>query len=56
MNLRNVDASRMCQAGNTMFALVMEPNIMVNSTGMNWQRAYLMLKSYIIDVDDQAIA
>jgi hypothetical protein len=38
-----------------MLALALEPNIMVNSTGMSWQRVYFSLKSYIIDVDDQAI-
>jgi hypothetical protein len=37
-------------------ALALEPNIMVNSTGMSWQRVCLSLKSYIIDVDDEAIA
>jgi hypothetical protein len=34
-------------------ALALEPNIMVNSIGMSWQRVYLSLKS---DVDDQAVA
>jgi hypothetical protein len=37
-------------------ALALEPNIMVNSTGMSWQHVCLSLKSYIIDVDDEAIA
>jgi hypothetical protein len=41
---------------NEMFALAMEPNIMVNSTGMSWQCVRLPLKSYIIDVDDEAVA
>jgi hypothetical protein len=36
-------------------ALALEPNIIVNSTSMSWQRVYLPLKSYIIDVDDQAV-
>jgi hypothetical protein len=39
-----------------MLALALEPNIMVNSTGMSWQRVCLPLKSYIVDVDDQAVA
>jgi hypothetical protein len=38
-----------------MVALALEPNIMVNSTGMSWQRVCLPLKSYIIDVDDQVV-
>jgi hypothetical protein len=38
-----------------MLALALEPNIMVNSTGMSWQCVCFSLKSYIIDVDDQAI-
>jgi hypothetical protein len=33
--------------------LVLEPNIMMNSTGMSWQHACLPLKSYSVDVDDQ---
>jgi hypothetical protein len=33
-----------------MLALTLEPNTMVNSTGMSWQRVYLPLKSYIVDV------
>jgi hypothetical protein len=41
---------------NRMLALALEPNIMVNSTGMSWQRVCLLLKSYIVNVDDQAIA
>jgi hypothetical protein len=36
-------------------ALALEPNIMVNSTGMSWQHVRLPLKSYIVDVDDQTI-
>jgi hypothetical protein len=36
-------------------ALALEPNIMVSSTGMGWQRVCLTLKSYIIDVDDQVV-
>jgi hypothetical protein len=36
-------------------ALAMEPNIMVNSTDMNWQHVCLSLKSYIVDVDDQVV-
>jgi hypothetical protein len=38
-----------------MLALALEPNIMVNSTGMSWQRVCLPLKSYIVDVDDQVV-
>jgi hypothetical protein len=38
-----------------MLALALEPNIMVNSIGMSWQRVCFSLKSYIIDVDVQAI-
>jgi hypothetical protein len=37
-------------------ALVLEPNIMVNSTSMSWQCVCLPLKSYIVDVDDQVVA
>jgi hypothetical protein len=40
---------------NMMLALALEPNIMVNSTNMSWQCVCLPLKSYIVDVDDQAI-
>jgi hypothetical protein len=36
-------------------ALALEPNIMVSSTSMSWQRVYLPLKSYIINVDDQVV-
>jgi hypothetical protein len=36
-----------------MLALALEPNIMVNSTGMSWQHVCLSLKSYIADVDNQ---
>jgi hypothetical protein len=38
-----------------MLALALKPNIMVNSIGMSWQRC-LLLKSYIVDVDDQVAA
>jgi hypothetical protein len=37
-------------------ALAMEPNIMVNSISMSWQRVCLPLKSYILDIDDQEVA
>jgi hypothetical protein len=40
---------------NETFALALEPNILVNSTYMSWQRVYLMMKSYAVDVDNQAI-
>jgi hypothetical protein len=40
---------------NRTLALALEPNIIVNSTGMSWQRVCLPLKSDIVDVDDQAI-
>jgi hypothetical protein len=36
-------------------AFTLESNIMVNSTGMSWQRVCLPLKSYIVDVDDQVV-
>jgi hypothetical protein len=36
-------------------ALTLELNIIVNSININWHRVYLPLKSYIVDVDDQAI-
>jgi hypothetical protein len=39
-----------------MLALALEPNIVVNSTDMSWQRVCLSLKSYVIDVNDQAVA
>jgi hypothetical protein len=38
-----------------MLALALEPNIMANSIGMSWQRVCLPLKSYIVDVDYQAV-
>jgi hypothetical protein len=38
-----------------MLAFALKPNIMVNNTDMSWQHACLLLKSYIVDVDDQAI-
>jgi hypothetical protein len=41
---------------NRTLALTLEPNIMVNSTDMSWQRVCLPLKIYIVDVDDQAAA
>jgi hypothetical protein len=37
-------------------ASALEPNIMVGSTSMSRQRVCLPLKSYIVDVDDQAVA
>jgi hypothetical protein len=37
-------------------ALALQLNIMVNSTDMSCQHACLSPKSYIIDVDDQAVA
>jgi hypothetical protein len=37
-------------------ALALKPNIMVNSTSMSWQHVSLPLKSYIVHIDDQAIA
>jgi hypothetical protein len=41
---------------NGMLTLALEPNIMMNSTSMSCQCVYSPLKSYIVDVDDQAIA
>jgi hypothetical protein len=35
--------------------MALEPNIMVNNTGMSWQRIVLPLKSYIVDVDNQVV-
>jgi hypothetical protein len=40
---------------NEVLALAIEPNIMVNSTGISWQHVCLPLKSYVVDIDDQAI-
>jgi hypothetical protein len=40
---------------NETLALAMEPSILVNSISMSWQRVCLALKSYVDDVDDQAI-
>jgi hypothetical protein len=38
---------------NETLALALEPNILVTHTGMNWQCAYLLLRTYVIvDVDD----
>jgi hypothetical protein len=39
-----------------MLAFTLEPNLMMNSTGMSWQGVCLSLKSYIVDVDDQEVA
>jgi hypothetical protein len=39
---------------NEMLALTLEPNILVHSIGISWQRVCLPLKSY--DVDDQGVA
>jgi hypothetical protein len=38
-----------------MLPLALELNIMINSTGMSWQHVCLPLKSYLVDVDDQAV-
>jgi hypothetical protein len=35
-------------------ALDLEPNIKVDSIDMSWQHVCLLLKSYLVDVDDQA--
>jgi hypothetical protein len=37
-------------------ALALEPNIMVNSTDISWQHVCLLLKSYVVDADDQVVA
>jgi hypothetical protein len=37
-------------------SLALEPNIMVNSSGMNWQRVCLPLKSYVVDIGNQVAA
>jgi hypothetical protein len=39
---------------NEMLALALEPTILVNSTGMNWQCIYLPLKSHVVDVGNHA--
>jgi hypothetical protein len=39
---------------NETLALALEPSVLVNNISMNWQRVCLPLKSYIVDVDDQA--
>jgi hypothetical protein len=39
-----------------MLTLALDPNRMVSSTGMSQQRVCLPLKSYIVEVDDQAVA
>jgi hypothetical protein len=36
-------------------ALTLEPNIMVGSIGMSWQRVCMLLKSYIVDVDNRTV-
>jgi hypothetical protein len=41
---------------NETFALALEPSILVNNTGMSWQRVRLLPKAYVIVVDNQAIA
>jgi hypothetical protein len=41
---------------NRTLVLALEPNMRVNSTNMSCQRVCLLLKSHIVDVDDQAIA
>jgi hypothetical protein len=34
-------------------ALALKPNITVDCTGMSWQHVCLLLKSYVVDIDDQ---
>jgi hypothetical protein len=41
---------------NGTLALALKSNIMVNSTNISWHHVCLPLKSYVIDVDDQAVA
>jgi hypothetical protein len=41
---------------NETLVLALEQSILVNSTGMSWQHVTLPLKSYLVDVDDQAVA
>jgi hypothetical protein len=56
VNPLNVDASRRFQVAQWTLALALEPSILVNSTGVSWQRVCLPPKSYIVvDVDDQAV-
>jgi hypothetical protein len=55
VNLQNIDVSRGAKLDNETFALALELSISVNSTGMSWQHVCLSLKSYVVDVDNQAI-
>jgi hypothetical protein len=41
---------------NETLVLAFEPSILVNSIGISWQCVCLPLKSYVVDVDDQAVA
>jgi hypothetical protein len=43
---------------NETLILALEPSILVNSTGMSWQHACLLLKSHVlvVDVDDEVVA
>jgi hypothetical protein len=56
VNLQNIDVSRGAKLRNETFALALELSISVNNTGMSWQRVYMPLKSYVVDVGNQAIA
>jgi hypothetical protein len=40
---------------NETLALALEPSILVNSISMSWQLVFLPLKSYVVDVDVQAV-
>jgi hypothetical protein len=40
---------------NETLALALEPSILVNSISMSWQLVFLLLKSYVVDVDVQAV-
>jgi hypothetical protein len=55
VNLRNVD-HRGAKKHNEIFALALEPSILVNSISMSWQHVCLPLKPYVVDIDDQVIA
>jgi hypothetical protein len=45
-------AAKQC---NKTLALAVESSILMNSTSMSWQRVCFPLKSYVVDVDDQAV-
>jgi hypothetical protein len=56
VNLQNIDVSGGAKLRSEIFALALVLSILVNSISMRWQHVCLLLKSYDIDVDNQAIA